>query len=97
MQTLTIELPDKQAARLLQTTKAKGVDASALVSGLIDALPVQPTEPIEDRTLEVLAQWQEEDSKMTPEEIAQEEAEWEEFKRNINANRALTGEEPVYL
>jgi hypothetical protein len=33
---------------------------------------------------------------MTPEEIAEEVAAWEEFKRNLNAYRAETGERPVF-
>jgi len=44
----------------------------------------------------LLRAWREEDATDDPEEIRKAEQELEEFKRNINANREVTGERRVY-
>jgi len=46
--------------------------------------------------IDLLQQWREEDAAMTEAEKEQADRELEEFKRNMNANRAATGEELVY-
>jgi hypothetical protein len=63
---------------------------------LIESLPKpEPTNP-NAATLALLDAWDAEAAAMTPEEVAQAEAEWEEFKANMNANRALEGRPPVF-
>ncbi len=44
----------------------------------------------------LLQQWREEDNAMTEEEAEQADRDLAEFKANMNANRAVTGERPVY-
>ena len=48
------------------------------------------------KAIEMLRRWAEEDATNDPEEIAKAEAELEEFKRNMNLNRELSGERPIY-
>jgi hypothetical protein len=92
--TLTIELTPEEERRL-QAARAKGIDIQALLKGVIAALPDSP-EMVEDRTEELFAQWEREDATDDPAEIEAAERELAEFKAAINANRALTGERPVF-
>jgi hypothetical protein len=62
---------------------------------VIASLP-EASEPITDRTEALFAQWAAEDATDDPAEIEAAERELADFKANINANRALTGERPVY-
>jgi len=57
--------------------------------------PVVPASH-ESHTEKLLSAWEAEDAKLTPEELAAEEADWKQFQANINAYRAEQGEEPVY-
>ncbi len=43
----------------------------------------------------LLRSWREQDATDDPEEIRKAEQELEEFKRNINANRAATDDRPI--
>src|SRR5438094_123950 len=43
------------------------------------------------RTLELFERWRKEDAAMTPEEVEQERADWEELKANLNAERDRAG------
>ena len=47
-------------------------------------------------TIAMLDSWIEEGLKASPEEKRQSEIELTEFKKNMNANRALTGDSPIY-
>jgi hypothetical protein len=68
--------------------------ASAPVSSSQDA--ASSTDAIEDPTISLLRQWREEREAMTPEELAEAEAEWETFRNNINATRAAAGSRLLY-
>ena len=48
------------------------------------------------RTFFTRSQWEKEDAEMTPEEIAEENRTWEEFKANINAERDRAGARRVF-
>ena len=96
MATLTIEISDKQAIRLKQAIDRNKIDGDKLVSSLIDASSQPACEPNEDKTLELLAQWREEDASMSPEEMEEEALNWKAFKANINSNRTIEGERPIY-
>jgi hypothetical protein len=94
--TLTLELTPEEERRVATAT-AKGIDVSALLKGVLASLPAEPEAPaVQDKTLELFAQWEAEDATDDPEELARRQAEWEEFKANMNANRALEGRPPVY-
>lgn len=60
-----------------------------------DAKPVIDAENA--AAIALLESWREKDATDAPEEIRRAEEELEEFKRNMNANRATTGERLVYL
>jgi hypothetical protein len=97
--TLSIELTDQEEARLAAAARMKGIPREQFVRELvIERLPSLPklAEGEEDTTVQLFAQWDEEDASMTPEEIASAAAEWETLKANMNANRAATGEEPLF-
>jgi hypothetical protein len=46
--------------------------------------------------IRLLQQWSAEDAAMTPEEAQQAEADWQDLKANLNANRAASGERPLF-
>ena len=92
--TLTIDLTPEEERRL-QGASEKGIDVLALLKGVIAGLP-EASEPLTDRTEALFAQWAAEDATDDPAEIEAAERELADFKANINANRALTGERPVY-
>ena len=46
---------------------------------------------------ELFAQWRKEDETDDPEELARRDADLDELKANLNANRAATSEEPLFL
>ena len=92
--TLTLNLTPEETRRV-ENAKGLGFDVTALLRGLISGLP-EPTAPIVDRTEELFDQWAAEDATDDPAEIEAAERELAEFKANMNANRALTGERPVY-
>ena len=48
------------------------------------------------RAIAMLNRYAEEDATDDPEEIRKSEEEYEELKRNLNANRAITGNLPVF-
>lgn len=59
-----------------------------------------PNQPVIDAgntaALALLDSWLKEDTTDDPEEIRKSEEEYEELKRNLNANRAATGERLVF-
>jgi hypothetical protein len=98
--TITLELTPEEQARLSDKAARFGLDVSSYLRRIVEteiSPPAVPTGPLPgDRTREILAKWREEDDAMTPEEAAQAEAEWEELKANLNANRAATGERLLF-
>lgn len=92
--TLTLELTPQEGRRL-QAAQAKGTDVLTMLKGVIASLPDAPKSE-QDQTSELFAQWDKEDLEMTPSEIADAQAEWEETKNSLNAARALNGEEPLF-
>lgn len=102
---ITIELKPDIEARLCQESRTRGVDPEEIVRQLVEsAFPPELTD--EQRRLaqivknqkarELLRKWREEDASGDPDEIVRAEAEFEEFKRNMNLNRELSGERPIY-
>lgn len=94
--TLTIELNTDEEARLAEVARQKGLAPAELARRLVlEHLPTRPTTE-EDPTLALFAQWEREDAQMTPEEIEVKQRQFEEFKQNINAERARAGSRIIY-
>jgi len=95
---LTISLTPTEEARLSAAATKNGIAPEEFARKLVtDHLPVLPAEPgmIDEenaRAIALLDKWIQEDATDDPEEIRQAEEELAEFKRNMNANRAATGE-----
>ena len=98
--TLTVELSPAEDARLQEAARAEGVEPAELTRRILDAhLPVASAEPVlqpGDATLALLKQWQEEDAKMTPEEVEAARIDLEEFTHNMNAERDRAGARRLY-
>src|SRR5690349_565267 len=88
---LTITLPDELAGELRREAGRRGVDPQRYAAQLItEHLPA--TERA--RSLQSLFdQWAAEDATDDPAELARRQAEWDELKRGINANRS-SGRKP---
>ena len=93
--TFTINLTPEETHRV-QSAQRKGIDIMALFKGLIAALPADSSLPvlenkiesrIEDKTLELLAQWRGEDATQDTEELERRDVELDEFKVAIQSNR----------
>ena len=99
--TLTIELKPTTEARLRRAAHKKGLPLSEYAGELLERLTETEVHPetIEEKTPQMQAvelramfdQWAQEDeerlTKMTPQEIADEDAQWDEIMRNIQENR----------
>ncbi len=95
--TVTLELTPIEEARLAEKSRQTGLPpAEAIHSVLAEHLPFAPTEtaPLRPRgtAAALLRRWLEEDATDDPEVIRQAEENLAELKRNLNANRAATGE-----
>ena len=95
--TLTIELSPSEAARLVAAARQEGVQPAELARRLVtDRLPALAANARgEDPTLALFAQWEQEDTQMTPEEIEQERRLWEQFEHGINETRQALGMRPL--
>jgi len=95
--TLTIQFTPEQEARLTAFARHAGVDPAEVVKKLVsEHLPDTLSDEEQDPTLALFAEWDKEDQKMTPEEVAEENRTWEEFKANINAERDRSGARRVF-
>lgn len=96
--TVTIELSREEETRLVAAARQEGLAPAELVRKLVVAhLPSvdgggQPADP----TLALFARWEQEEAQMTPEEIDEARRECEQFKQNINAERARAGARPIF-
>jgi len=106
--TLTIELSPQEEAWLTDQAAQQGLQPTDVVKRLIDGqLPPAELQETPDQSppaisaknaaaIAMLQSWLEEDATDDPEELRQAEEELEELKRNLNANRAATGERLVF-
>jgi hypothetical protein len=94
--TLTIDLKPETEARLKQEAVRRGQEPADVVRHLIEVhIPLAP-DAENQALIDLLREWREEDTALTPEELAEEQTEWEHFKSNVNAYRAEAGERPIY-
>ena len=102
--TLTIQFSPREEAWINAQAEQQGVAPAEVVARLVeDRLPEEAqstVEPIIDAknaaAIAMLQSWLEEDATDDPEQIRQAEIDLEELKRNLNANRAATGERLVF-
>lgn len=98
---LTIELTPGQGHQLFEVAETEGLDPATLAQKLLIAqLPEAPLASAVDgkrqAAIDMLRSWANEDATEDPNEIREAEEELAEFKRAMNANRAATGERPVF-
>jgi len=91
---MPIMLTPEQERRITAYAAHRKEPIERVIDDLITVLPVISED--EDRTLELLDAWAEEDATDDEEELLRRDNALAEFKANMNANRAATGEEPIY-
>jgi len=103
--TLTLELAPETEAWLAAEAEQQGVGPEDVAQRVLNeramptGSPVNETPQISARNaaaMAMLMRWRAEDATDDPEEIRIAEEELAEFRRNMNANRAATGERLVY-
>ena len=107
--TVTIDFSPQEEAWLNDQALQQGVLPAELIKKMVDErmpdvsrIPEEsekPTAVIDDRSkaaIALLQSWMEQDATDDPAEIRKAEQDLEELKRNLNANRAATGERPVF-
>ena len=85
--TLTLELTEEETVRLEALAKAQGGDMAQIAHDLLAADLLSVAAPVEDRTLNLLSQWAEEDDTDDPEELQRRDVETAEFMANVEADR----------
>ena len=97
--TLTIDLTPAEEVRLTAAARRAGAEPADVMRKLVtEHLPPTETEgdPRNAASISLLQSWLVEDATDDSNEICRAEEELAEFKRNMNANRAATGERLVY-
>ncbi len=82
---LTLQLPDDLTSQLKIEAENRGVQPQELAAQII-----REHLPAEERLKalrDLFAQWDAEDATDDPAELAARQKDWEELKRNLNANR----------
>ena len=97
--TLTIDLTPAEEARLAAAVRRTGAEPADVMRKLVtEHLPPAETEgdARNAASISLLQSWLVEDATDDSNEICRAEEELAEFKHNMNANRAATGERLVY-
>jgi len=97
--TLTLELAPETEAWLAAEAEQQGVGPEDVAQRVLNerAMPTgSPVNETPQAAMAMLMRWRAEDATDDPEEIRIAEEELAEFRRNMNANRAATGERLVY-
>ncbi|HZL37889.1 MAG TPA: hypothetical protein VFC78_21405 [Tepidisphaeraceae bacterium] len=82
---LTISLPDGLATALRREADRRGVEPRQCAAQIIEQH--LPTAGRSDGLRKLFARWAAEDQTNDPAELEQRNAEWEQLKRALNANR----------
>ena len=89
--TLIIDLPDELERRLRSEAARLGVGEVEYARRLLErSLPASPP-PIDQGTLDLLAQWDREDATDDANEIARRNREFQELQEAMNRNRMESG------
>lgn len=90
--TLVLNLPPDLEARLQAAAQKQGTHPSECAVQVLDRhLPLDAEVTSEDPTIALLRKWRQEDATDDAEEIQRAEAELEELKSALNANREAGG------
>lgn len=94
---LVLHLSTEEEARLASAAAKEGLDPVELIHRLVNQnLPAVVPGDEQDPTLALLDRWDQEDAAMTSEEIEAAKSDFEEFKKNINGERARAGARLIY-
>lgn len=85
--TLTIQLTPDAERRLRQNAIASGKTVEQYIEQLLRELPEAPAPSEHETTVALFQQWAEEDARLTPEEAARDDDDWQQIETNILANR----------
>jgi hypothetical protein len=97
---LSIDVSAQTGARIDAAARQGGIGIGAVIDKLAEQLPaieaeISPTDKRKAAALAMLESFLAE-APTDPEERRQADAEFEEFKQNLNANRAMAGETPLF-
>lgn len=91
---VTVHFDQKEDAPLAAAAMAQGTDRATILKNLVRAYlpqPKAPVEPVPDaenqRLIDTLRAWSEEDASDDKDELSRRDAETSEFLRNLEANR----------
>jgi hypothetical protein len=91
---IIVELAPEKEKALYEEARRRGVDSHEYARQLIEAhLP----DPENIALAHLMQDWIEEDATDEPAEMERRDAEWQELKAGLNANRAAAGERPLFL
>jgi hypothetical protein len=85
---MTIILTAETEKRLIAEASRRGIGTEQLAEQLIDAgLRKSPPPSTNQRSIDILNEWEAETATTDPDEIARRQQEFEEFKRELNETR----------
>ncbi|HLK58857.1 MAG TPA: hypothetical protein VKU00_19950, partial [Chthonomonadaceae bacterium] len=95
---LMIDLTPEEEARLSELAKQEGLPPEEYVRRrlLADLIRGAGPDPKGEALARQMEAWIEEDSAATPEELEAREAEWQQLKADLNANRKASGERRLF-
>lgn len=94
--TITLDLAPDVGAILEARARAQGQPLEEYLRSALEGLASATRPDKQKAAIALLASWRAEDATDDPVELARRDAELEEFKANMNANRAEEGRGPVY-
>jgi hypothetical protein len=85
--TLTIELTPEMERRVRTIAAASGKSVQDFLLDVLSNLPAAPPPSEHEVTAALFQQWADEDKALTPEEMAREDADWQQIEDNLKASR----------
>ena len=96
--TLILKLTPEEEARVEAEARRAGLSAEEYALSRLFGKNAEASLPAvrPGSLVELFSQWQEEDATGDSGELARRDAELQELKANLNANRVATGERPLF-
>jgi len=99
--TVTLDLETEEVAALTARADAQGVNIETVLHRLVEQMaPMHEEKPKltqkQQAALARLDSWAVEKTRLTPDELAENDTEFEEFKSNVNRWRIEEGREPAF-